>query len=138
MTTIIDNLAARAAADAIAGLLDGGALRIYDGTRPAGPETAITDQTLLAEVALQSPAFAAAVDADPGGEASLAGVPLSDLAANASGEASWFRLVDSGGVARVDGDCGTAVPAELILVTTTLVVNQEFKVLSLTLTMPEQ
>ena len=58
----LSGVASSAAADAVVRLLDGGTVRIYDGRRPATVDTAITDQTLLAELAFSKPAFEAAVD----------------------------------------------------------------------------
>jgi hypothetical protein len=68
--TRISNAAAIAACDAIVDRVDlGGAgkLRIYDGTQPADPDTAVSTQVLLAEITLANPAFNSATDANPGG-----------------------------------------------------------------------
>src|SRR6266581_322242 len=54
--------AASAAADAVCARLDGGVLRLYAGTIPATANTDLTTQTLLAELAFDSPAFGAAVE----------------------------------------------------------------------------
>jgi hypothetical protein len=52
MAIKISTAARNAMADALVDLLDAGAgagkIRIYDGTQPAGPGTAITTQVLLA------------------------------------------------------------------------------------------
>lgn len=90
--------------DEIAALVDGGAgaglLRIYNGTRPASGGTATT---LLAELTMSDPAFPAAAAA-----ALTANAITDDASANASGTATWFRIVDSNGVFVIDGDVGTA------------------------------
>jgi len=76
-----------------------GLIRVYDGQRPAGGGT---PTTLLAELEC-STAFA------PGAsDNTLTANPISDATAVASGEASWFRLVTSGGDYVVDGDAGEA------------------------------
>src|SRR2546422_1019223 len=45
--------------DALAALANSGKLRIYDGSQPATPETAITTQVLLAELTMNATAFGA-------------------------------------------------------------------------------
>lgn len=135
----ISNAAAKAACDAIVDLVDGGAgaglLRIYDGTRPADPDTAVTSQNLLAELTMSDPAFGNAADDDPGGTATANSI-TADSSADATGTASWFRIVDSNGTAIVDGEVGTS-GANLNLNTVSIVAGAQVEVTSLTLTMPE-
>lgn len=137
--TTLSNAAAIAACDAIVDLIDGGSgagkLRIYDGTKPANPDVAISTQTLLAELTLSDPAFGAAADANPGGRATASSI-TQDSSANNSGTASWFRVVDSNNVAILDGTVGTS-DADLILVTVTIVATQPVQVSSWTVTVPE-
>jgi len=75
------------AADAIAALVDGGVLRLYTGTQPAGPDEEPTG-TLLAELDLEDPAFAAAV----AGAASLDTTPELTTTGLADGDVGWFRV----------------------------------------------
>src|SRR5688500_17721187 len=75
-------------------LLDGGTLRIYDGTRPATPEPAVSTQTLLAELTFHATAFVAASSAS-----ATANAITSDGSANATGTASCARVLASGGTA---------------------------------------
>lgn len=135
----ISNLAAKNACDEITVLLDAGAgaakLRIYDGTQPADVDTAISTQTLLAELTMSDPAFGAAGDGAPGGQAT-AGTITDDTSANATGTASWFRAVDSNNVAVVDGSAGTSA-ADLILDSVSITAGQTVKVNSWVLTMRE-
>ena len=53
--------ARNAMCNALVDLIDGGAgagtLKIYTATQPAGPGTAITDQTILATLTFSDPAF---------------------------------------------------------------------------------
>lgn len=139
LATRISNAAAKAACDAIVDLIDGGSgpgkLRIYDGTQPADPDTAVSTQTLLAELTLSDPAFGAAADANPGGRATAASI-TSDSSANATGTASWFRVVDSNDVAIIDGSVGTS-GCDLNLNTTSIVAGAQVSVTSWTFTMPE-
>lgn len=77
-----------------------GLLRIYDGTRPA---TGGTPTTLLAELTFSDPSFGAA-----SGGVLTASAITQDAAANATGTATWFRVVDSAGTFVMDGNVGTS------------------------------
>jgi hypothetical protein len=79
--------------------MDGGTLRIYDGTQPASPDDAVTTQVLLAEFTLPDPA-GTATDGVFGGE-----LPDAALIA-ASGTASWGRCLDDLGATVWDGMVG--------------------------------
>lgn len=87
--------------------LNSGFLRIYDGTQPADADSALAGNTLLAELTLNATAFAAA---SAGSKA--AGAITADSSANATGTATWFSLVKSGGVRAsdtvMDGSVGTS------------------------------
>lgn len=89
-----------ARADAINTAFNAGAgaclIRIYDGTRPA---TGGAATTLLAELTCSDPAAAAA----SGGVLTLSAV-TADASANATGTASWFRMVDSTAGFVLDGN----------------------------------
>lgn len=78
-------------------------LRIYDGTRPTNADTAVGAQVLLAELTFSDPSAAAA-----SGGVLTASAITDDSSANATGTASWFRVVDSDGNAGYDGNVGTA------------------------------
>lgn len=107
-----------------------GLLRIYDGSQPAGPGTAVSGQTLLAELTLNATAWAAA----SGG--SKAAGSITGAVAVASGTASWFRITDSAGTtAYADGSVGTS-SADLILPTVSIVSGVTVNVSSLTVTIP--
>lgn len=98
------NTAANAACDAMAALANSGLLRIYDGSQPATADTAIGAQVLLAELTMNATAFGAAVAG-----VATANAITSDAAANATGTASWFRLVQSNGTTVIcDGTVGTS------------------------------
>lgn len=139
LATRISNAAAKAACDAIVDLLDAGAgaalLRIYDGTQATDPDTAIGAQVLLAELTCSDPAFGSAADANPGGRATASAI-TTDASANATGTASWFRAVDSNGVAVIDGSVGTS-GADLNLNTVSIVSGASVAVTSWTFTVPE-
>jgi hypothetical protein len=99
-------------------------LRIYDGTRPAKGGAATT---LLAELTFSDPSFPAA-----SGESMTANAITSDASANATGTATWFRIVDSNGVFVMDGDVGTS-GSDLNLNTTSITVGVEVSVTSMVL-----
>lgn len=122
------NLGANAAADAVVDQADGGALRIYDGSQPANADTAVSGQTLLAELTLGSPAFGAA-----SAGVATANAITGDASANATGTASWFRVVTSGSAALWDGSVGTS-SADLILDSTSIVSGGSVDVTSFTFT----
>lgn len=140
--TKIGNAEAIDACNAVVDRLDAGAgaglLRIYDGTQPAGgPDEAVGTQTLLAELTLSDPAFGAAADAAPGGQATANAIS-DDPSANATGTASWFRAVDSVGVAVIDGDVSaTGGGGDLELNSTSISAGATVSVTSWTVTMPE-
>lgn len=90
-------------------------LRIYDGTRPA---TGGTATTLLAELTFSDPAFGAA-----GSGIITASAITQDASANATGTATWFRVVDSSATFVMDGNVGTS-GSDLNMTTTSIVATQ--------------
>lgn len=135
MTIKLSTASANAGANASVDLVDGGAgpgkFRIYNGTQPAGPDTAITTQTLLAELAMSDPGFAAAVNKVK----TLDNTPILSGTGLAAGTASWFRAVDSNNVAVFDGSAGTS-GTDLILNTAEIVVGVTVEITAGTLTSP--
>ncbi|MFB4265330.1 hypothetical protein [Nonomuraea sp. GTA35] len=134
MTLRISNTVRSNLASQITTAIDAGAaagkLRVYSGSQPAGPDTAVAGQTLLAEFTLADPSFGAAST----GVITLAGTPRTTTGV-AAGTASWFRILDSNNVAVADGAVGTS-GAELNLNTTTISVGVNVEVTSGTITMP--
>jgi hypothetical protein len=115
---MLDQITSRAGASAL--------LRIYDGSRPA---TGGTATTLLAELTCNS-TFAAAAS---GGVLTLNAI-TSDSSANATGTASWFRIVQSGGSTHVlDGNVGTS-GSDLNLNTVSIVSGATVSISSFTIT----
>jgi hypothetical protein len=139
MTIHISTAARNAAANAAVDLVDGGTgpgkIRIYSGTQPAGPDTAVGAQVLLAEATLSDPAFANVVN----GVKVLDNTPIPAGTGLAAGTAAWFRIVDSDDVAVIDGSAGISSdsPArDLILNTSAITVGVDVEITSGTLTMP--
>jgi len=123
------NLAANTAVDAMAALLNNGYLRIYSGTQPATADTALSGNTLLAELRFGATAFGA-------GSAGVAtaNAITSDSSADATGTASFFRALKSDGTTVVcDGSVGTA-SADLVLNSVSIVAGAVVAVTSFTLT----
>lgn len=118
-------------ADYLSDQLDNGYLRIYDGTQPANADTAITTQTLLAELRFNATASPAASN----GVITMNSI-TADSSANATGTASWFRALKSDGTTVVlDGSVGTS-GANLNLNTTSIVSGANVSVTSFTHTIP--
>ena len=89
----LDEITAQAGASAL--------LRIYDGSRPA---TGGAATTLLAELTCNA-TFAPGAS---GGDLTLNAI-ADDTSADATGTATWFRIVQSDGSTHVmDGDVGTS------------------------------
>lgn len=108
---------------------DNGYLRIYDGTRPAGPSTAITSQVLLAELRFA----ATAVSSESNGVLTFATI-TKDTSANATGTATWARCLKSDGTTAIaDIEVGTS-GANLNLSTVSIVSGVEVDVTSFTWT----
>jgi hypothetical protein len=104
-------------------------LRIYNGTRPANANTAITSQTMLVELTCNATAFAAAAS---GGV--LTANAISNGTAAATGTASWFRLWQSNGTTAImDGDVSTS-GADVNLNNTSIATGQTVSVTAFTVT----
>lgn len=117
------------AIDAVAARCNSGKLRIYDGSQPADADTAITSQTLLAELTMNSTAFAAA----SGGSASANAI-TQDSSADATGTAAWYRMFESDGTTAVfDGSVGTS-SSNLVLNAVAIVAGAAVSVSSFTIT----
>lgn len=95
-----------------------GLLRIYDGSQPASVATALSGQTLLAELALSATAAAAAAS----GVLTFNSI-TADSSANATGTAAWFTVTTSGGTRIIDGTVGTS-GTDMIIDNTSIVAGQ--------------
>ena len=137
----ISNAAAQAACNAIVDLVDGGAgagtLRIYSGTAPANADTALSGNTLLAQLTMSDPAFGSAADATPDALATASSI-TDDTSADASGTASFFRVLDSNSNVIFQGDVtATGGGGDLELGTTSINAGETVSVTSLTFRVPE-
>lgn len=117
----LDAITTRAGASAL--------LRIYSGTRPADANTALSGNTLLAELTCNSTFAAGAAS----GVLTLNAI-TQDSSADATGTATFFRMVKSDGTTVVmDGSIGTS-GSDLNLTTTSIVATQPVSVTSFVIT----
>lgn len=132
LSTAVRSAMATAVVNTIDGGSSNGLLRVYSGTRPAGPGTAVGVQVLLLEFDL----------ADPSGSVSSGVItvdvtPAPAAEGLANGTATWFRVTDSDAVAVVDGKASASGGGgDLILSTTTVSVGLDVEVISGSITMP--
>lgn len=121
-----------AALDTFTASASAGRLRIYSGTRPADPDTAIGAATMLVECTMGATAFGAA----SGGV--LTANAITSGTAVATGTASWARLWQSNGTTPLFdfSVTGTGGGGEVQLATTSIVTSATVPVASCTITMP--
>lgn len=102
-------------ANALATSLNSGYLRIYSGTEPATADTALSGNTLLAELRFNATAAPSAVN----GLLTFNAI-TSDASNNASGTATFFRAFRSDGTTvEIQGSVGTSGTA-LVMASTTI------------------
>ena len=129
MAIKLSTAARNAMLDGITSTVGGSAkLRIYDGSQPAGPGTAVSTQVLLAELTCNA-TFAPAASS---GVLTLNAI-TQDSSADATGTASWFRIVTSGGTAVIDGSVSTS-GADMNLNSTSIVSGGTVSITSATFT----
>ena len=123
-----------AALDNLTAALNNGYLRIYSGTKPAGADTALSGNTLLAELRFGATAFAAA-----SAGSAAANAITQDADADATGTATFARLLASDGTTVIVDLTVTATGGggELQLATTSVQQHVIVQITSLTLTQPE-
>lgn len=137
----IANAQAIQAADAYADSCDLGSgtaqgrLRFYSGTPPANVDAALSGNTLLAELNGSNPFFGAAVDANPGGRVTANAIS-DDASADATGTATFARIVDRDGTPRIQLTVGTS-GTEVIVNSAAFQAGALVSVSSLTFTQPE-
>lgn len=128
MALSLTNAAANAlATDFIADIGASAKINIYDGTPPANAGTALSGNNLLATI----------TGPDPFGTASngviTAGTLTDDSSADATGTATFFRILTSGDTVLAQGTVGTS-GADLNLNSTSIVAAGIVRVTSLTIT----
>lgn len=105
-------------------------LRIYTGSQPADPDTAIGAVTLLSEHTCNATAFAAAAASGV-----LTANAIGNATAAGTGTAAWFRIWKSNGTTPVmDGTVGTGGTFDLVLDSTSITSGQTVSITALTRT----
>ncbi len=107
-------------------------LRIYDGTQPTDPDTALGAQVLLAQLVCSATVFGAAAAG-----VITASAIANDSTANATGTATWASLTTGAGVRKIDMSVGTSA-ANVILNTTSIVSGAVVSCSACTITLPMQ
>lgn len=108
-----------------------GKLRIYSGTRPTNADTALSGNTLLAELTMNSTAFGSASSG-----VLTANAITSDSSADATGTATFARLFESDGTTVIeDYSLGTS-GTEVVISTTSIVATAVVSCSSFTITFP--
>ena len=103
-------------------------VKIYSGTVPANVGASLSGNTLLAQLTCSS-TFAAASS----GGVLTANAITTENSADGTGTASFFRITNSGGVAKIQGSVGTS-GADLNLNTTSIVAGAAVSISSMTIT----
>ncbi len=117
------------AADAVTARANSGLLNIYGGTVPASADAALSGNTLLASLPMSATAFGAAASG-----VATANAITTDSSADATGTATFFRVMEAGGtVVAFQGTVGTS-GAELNLNNTSIVATGTVSITSLTYT----
>jgi len=139
MTLYITNARAIVACDGVVDAVDtggAGSLRIYAGSVPADADAALASaNTLLAQLTMSATAFGNAADAAPGATATANAI-TDDSSADATGTATFFRILNGSGTVIIQGSVGTS-GEDLNLNTVSIVAGATVSVTSLTVTMPE-
>lgn len=130
------NSTQQAAGDAVVDLIDGGGaagtIKIYDGTQPADANTAVSTQTLLGTLTFTYPAFGAT---NTSGVATASPI-TDDTSADATGTATWARVLDSTGATIFDCDVNTA-GATINLNSVSITSGGTISITSFTMTHPD-
>lgn len=101
----ISNLAANAAANAVAALCNNGYVHIYNGVQPLSADTALSGNTLLA-----SPRFNATAAFGPAANGVLTAGAFTNGTGLSTGTATWFRAMQSNNsTVLFDGIAGVSV-----------------------------
>jgi hypothetical protein len=125
-TTAVRNARADAITTAIG---SSGTLRIYDGTPPASANAALSSNTLLANLAL-SATYAAGAS----GGVLTASAISNDASADATGTATFYRILKSDGTTVIEQGTVSTSGADLNLNTTSIVIGGPVAITSKTFT----
>lgn len=111
-------------------------INIYSGTAPADADAALSGNTLLAQLTMSGTSFPAATDLNPGARITANAI-TSDSSADATGTATFFRiLTQNAGTVTAQGTVGTAT-SDLVLNTTSITAGSTVSITAATVTLPE-
>lgn len=123
----------KAALENWAAQANSGTIKIYTGTIPSNPETAVSGQTLLGTLTFSSTAFGSGTTAHP--SVVTANAITQDSSADATGTAAWARILASDGTTVLaDVDVGTS-GATINLNTTSIVAGGPISITSFTVSL---
>ena len=105
-----------------------GLIRIYSGTPPADCNTALSGNTQLAELACSSTFAGSAASG-----VLTANSITADSSADATGTATFFRVLTSGGTAKIQGTVGTS-GTDMIIKSTAIASGAQVSISSFVLT----
>ena len=128
----VSNLGVNTALDALCALLNTGYIRIYDGAQPANADTAIGAQVLLAELRFNATAFGVSAAG-----VATANAIVSDLSINATGTATWARVLKSDGTSVIADMSVSTAGADINLNSTGLQAGALLSISSMTMTLPK-
>lgn len=111
-------------------------IRIYSGTAPATPDTALSGNTQLAELVCAATPFSGFSDTGTAARGTL-GAVAPDSSADASGTATFWRWYDNAGTTcKAQGTVGTT-DADLILNTVSITAASTVSITSGTVDLPK-
>ena len=113
-------------------------IRIYSGTKPTNADSALSGNTQLAELVCASTPFSGFTDPGAGSARATFGAIANDTSADATGTATFFRILDSAGTTvKMQGDAGTGSGYALILATVAFSAGSTIAISSATIDFPE-
>lgn len=111
-------------------------INIYSGTAPSNADAALSGNTLLAQMVCSASIFSGKTDTGTGARGTLAAV-TSDSSADATGTATFFRILDqNAGTVCLQGTVGTT-SSDLILNTTAITAGSTVSISAGTIDVPE-
>lgn len=111
-------------------------IRIYSGTKPANADASLAGNTLLAELTMAATPFASYSDTGSASRANF-GAVASDTSADATGTATFGRILDSAGsTVKCQFDAGTTTQA-LVLNTAAISIGSTVAITSGYIELPE-
>lgn len=136
---VITGTIARSMLDAFTAALDAGTaavINIYSGTPPTDAETALSGNTLLAQLTYSGTSYPAATDLNPGARITANAI-TADSSADATGTATFFReLTQNAGTVCGQGTVGTS-GCDMNLNTTAITSGSTVSITAATKTLPE-